>query len=80
VDQPVTDCLGCRATELADAAEGLGPGEQVVGGEAELHSGVVVDEVVEGQVGEPGCFGVADHVLGSGRARWRCRSSSAAMS
>ena len=80
VEQPVSDRLGCGASELAGAADRLGPGEQVVGGEAELHPDVVVDDVVERQVREARCFGVADDVLGAStlaltaaRAR-RCRS------
>ena len=64
VEQPVADGLGCGSAELAGAADALGPGEQVVRAEAELHPDVVVDDVVEGQVREPGGFGVADHVLG----------------
>ena len=43
-----------------------GAGEEVVGGEAELHPGLVGDDAVEGQVGESAGFGVADDVLGSG--------------
>lgn len=65
VEQPVTDGLGSSSAELADAADLLGPGEQIVRAEAELHPHVVVDDVVERQVREPGRFRVADHVLGA---------------
>ena len=68
VEESVADGLGCGASELPGAADLLGPGEQVVGGEAELHPHVVVDDVVEREVGEAGCFGVADHVLGARHA------------
>jgi len=65
VEESVADGLGCGASELSGAANRLGPGEQAVGTEAELHPDVVVDDVVEGRVREPGRFGVADDVLGA---------------
>ena len=63
VEHSVSDRLGGRPAELADAADALGPAEQVVGGEAQVHPDLVVDEVVERQVRESAGFGVADHVL-----------------
>jgi len=65
VEQPVSDGLGCRAAKLPDAADLLGPGEQVVGGEAALHPRVVVHDVIERQARESGRLGVADDVLGA---------------
>ena len=66
VEEPVTDGLGGGSAEWSDAADVAGPSEEVVGGEAELHPGFVVHDVVEGEVGEAGGLGVADDVLGAG--------------
>lgn len=65
VKHPVTDRFRGGSAELADAADALRPAEQVVRSEAEVHSDLVVDDVIEGPVGESAGFGVADDVLGA---------------
>ena len=65
VEHPVADGLGGRPAELADAADALRPAEQIVGSEAHVHPGLVVDEVIEGQVREAAGFGVADDIFGT---------------
>ena len=57
--------FGVARRSCPDAADALGPGEEVVGGEAEVHPGLVVDDVVEGKVRESAGFGVSDDVLGT---------------
>lgn len=66
VEEPVTDGFGGGASELSGETDLSSPHEQVVSGEAELHPGLVVHDVIERQVREAAGFGVADHVLGSG--------------
>ena len=66
VEQPVSNGLWGGAAELSSAADALRPGEEIVRCEAELHPDVVVDDVIEGQVRQPGRFRVADGVLGAG--------------
>ena len=53
---------------LADQADLAGLCQHVMSGEAELHPGRVVHDVVDGKVGESAGFDVADDVLGLGSA------------
>ena len=48
--------------------EGLHPGEQVGGERHERAPDLVLGEVMQRQVGQPGVIGVADAVLGAGPA------------
>lgn len=65
-EQPVAQRLGGGLGQVAGEADGLGLDEEVMGGEAELGPDVIVDDVVEGEVGESAGLGVADDVLGPG--------------
>ena len=48
---------------LSGQGETLGPGDQVGGQRADLQPDLVLGEVVEGQVAEPGVLAAADSVL-----------------
>jgi len=63
VEHAVTDGFGGRSAELTDNADALRPAEQVVRAERQIHPGLVVHDVVEGQVREAAGFGVADDIL-----------------
>ena len=82
VPDAVTQLLGFGDGELAVEAQRLGPGVEVLGDQHQLQPGFVADEVLAGQVAQPGVFGGADAVLDMGRGdggaargrRCRCRS------
>jgi hypothetical protein len=62
----VTQLLGFGDSELAVEAQLLGPGVKILGAQNELHPGFVADEVLAGQVAQPGVLGGADAVLDVG--------------
>ena len=59
----VTQLLRFGDGELAVEAQLLGPGVKVLGDQHQLQPGFVADEVLAGQVAQPGVLGGADAVL-----------------
>lgn len=59
VEEAVAECLGGGVLPGAVEADASSPHEEVVGGEAQAHPGVVVDDAVERQLGQTAGFDVA---------------------
>ena len=78
VPDAVTQLLGFGDGAVAVEAQLLGPGVEVLSDEHQLQPGFVADEVLAGQVAQPGVFGGTDAVLDMSPVR--CRNSSAAIS
>ena len=66
VPHAVTQLLGFGDSQLAVEAQRLRPGVEVLGDQHELQPGFVADEVLAGQVAQPGVFGGPDAVLDVG--------------
>jgi len=66
VQQPVAQCLGFAAGELAVEQGGLGPGDQVGGQQGELEPGGVEVELAGREPAQPGDLAGADAVLDPG--------------
>ena len=64
---PVAECGRLAAGQLAGEAQGLGPGEQVGGGQGQFQPGPVLLISALGQVPQAGCLLGADPVLDPGR-------------
>ncbi len=71
VPDAVTQLLGFGDGAVAVEAQLLGPGVEVLSDEHQLQPGFVADEVLAGQVAQPGVFGGADAVLESPWSWWR---------
>ena len=68
VQDPVAEGVDLAAGQLRGVGESdqLGPGNQVSGGQDDLEPGGVGLEIMAGQVGQAGGFGLADAVFDAG--------------
>ena len=66
VQYPVAQGRWFAAGQFAVQAEGLGPGEQVGGGQRQFEPDLVLVVAAAGQVAQAGCFAAADAVLDAG--------------